>query len=398
MAIQAHCGQGHHPKRHSISRHNENYTPPVTSVSNKFAQLPAELRLRIWSQSVEPRIVLFEDLARKNRSYPLPNVTQLNMEARSETRAGYEPVGKGSYLDLEKDILVCDHKVSDNATPDPFLEELAPRIKRLAFWDCFPDDGRVDGPYHYSVYLSACYRQQNFGKIEFDRFWFPNLEELWIVKVGEVDPAWMVQVDRRAPYEARMRALAKQFRYWVDDNIIEMAPLDLTDAEVRVILREGRCSNEDCHELNRGRSKMVSKVTFLDGPYRAPKMDERRNWVRITPWNVDEEKMARGSSGNTNGNSGGSNNYSNTNNYNTTNTNTNSGNNNYNNYNTTNNNNYSSYIRSNSSKTCVDRMRWVLVERILTFDLRWEGWSDDDDDGWDLKRHRRRPKAEALRG
>ncbi|KAF4986965.1 hypothetical protein FDECE_15671 [Fusarium decemcellulare] len=327
-----------------LSLHNRdmNLIPPISSYepetmssissasqTTTFASLPAELRLKIWSRANEPRIVLYGDLAQKSRAYPLPSVTQLNAEAREETRLGYDPVGHGSYFDFSRDILVCDHKISDQA-PEPYLEDLAPRIRRLAFWDCFPDDGRVDGPYHYSVYLSACYRQQDFGKIEFDRFWFPNLDDLWIVKVGEVDPAWMIRVDMKASYEARLKELAKQFRYWVDENIIEMAPLDLNDPESRAVLNEGRCGKEDCHELNKGRSKMVSKVVFLDGKYEAP--GDSQNWVRILPWHVDEDKVKE-------------------------------------------------------KRTCENRMRWVLVERILTFDLQWEGWSES---GWELRRHRRR--------
>jgi hypothetical protein len=220
-------------------------------------------------------------------------------------------------LDFSSDILVCDHKISDQAT-DQYLEELAPRVRRLAFWDCFPDDGRVSGPHLYSVYVSACYRQRDFGKIEFDRFWFPNLDDLWIVKVGEIDPAWMVHVNMKAPYEVRLQELAKQFRYWVDANIIEMAPLDLKDPESQAVLNEGRCGKEDCHELNKGRSKMVSKVTFLDGKYKAP--DDDLNWVRIHPWQVNEGDK--------------------------------------------------------ENRVHENRMRWVLVERILTFDLRWEGSSE----------------------
>ncbi|WZH49168.1 uncharacterized protein QYS62_010361 [Fusarium acuminatum] len=285
-----------------------------TQSKTKFTSLPPELRLKIWSGASEPRIVLYGDLVQNDRSCPLPAVTQLNAEARAETRQWYEPIGRGSYLDFSSDILVCDHKISDQAT-DQYLEELAPRVRRLAFWDCFPDDGRVSGPHLYSVYVSACYRQRDFGKIEFDRFWFPNLDDLWIVKVGEIDPAWMVHVNMKAPYEVRLQELAKQFRYWVDANIIEMAPLDLKDPESQAVLNEGRCGKEDCHELNKGRSKMVSKVTFLDGKYKAP--DDDLNWVRIHPWQVNEGDK--------------------------------------------------------ENRVHENRMRWVLVERILTFDLRWEG-------------------------
>lgn len=301
-----------------LDRANEGRAPSCLLTKADFGSLPAELRLKIWSRAVEPRVVLYGDLVQGHRVYPLPSVTQLNIEARTETRQGYEPIGHGSFFDFDRDILVCDHKISDLVS-NPYLEGLAPQIKRLAYWDCFPDDGRVDEPNHYSVYLSACYRQRDFGKIEFDRFWFPNLQDLWIVKVGEIDPAWMIQVDPKATYEERLKKLAKQFRYWVDENIIEMAPLDLDDAEVRAVMEEGRCGKVDCHELNRGRSKMVSKISFMDGKYESPK--DGKEWVRISRWQIDEEKIK-------------------------------------------------------GNHTCENRMRWVLVERILTFDLQWDGWGD----------------------
>ncbi|KAF4332128.1 hypothetical protein FBEOM_14085 [Fusarium beomiforme] len=285
-----------------------------TLTKTDFGSLPPELRLKIWSRANEPRIVLYGDLVQKSCSYPLPTVTQLNVEARDETRLGYEPIGNGSYFDFSRDILLCDHKISDQVA-DQYLDNLAPRIRRLVFWDCFPDDGRVEGPYHYSVYLSVCYRQPDFGKIEFDRFWFPNLDDLWIVKVGEIDPAWMVHVNPKLPYEYRLQQLAKQFRYWVDENIIEMAPLDLKDPESQAVLNDGRCGKEDCHELNKERSMMMSKVVFLDGKYKTP--NDGKKWVRIVAWQAGEEKAV----------------YEN-------------------------------------------RMRWVVVERILTFDLQRDGWSE----------------------
>ena len=117
---------------------------PLTSVSSGFRRLPAELRLKIWSCAVEPRIVILHDLVHQEKSYPIPPVTQLNHEARSETREGYEPIGQGSHFNFSRDILVCDPNISD-LSPDKPLEDLAPRIQRLVFWDCFPDDGQVDG-------------------------------------------------------------------------------------------------------------------------------------------------------------------------------------------------------------------------------------------------------------
>ncbi|KAK7419498.1 hypothetical protein QQX98_003267 [Neonectria punicea] len=254
-----------------------NGTEDPSSSSTNLDSLPAELRLKIWCLALEPRVVLFGDVVQNHGSYPLPPVTQLNAEARTEIRQKYDHIGSGSYFDFSRDILVCDHKIPDQL-PDPFLEGLATRVKKLAYWDCFPDDGRVDGPYPYSVYVTANYLQRHSGKIDFARFWFPNLEDLWIVKVGDIDPSWMIHVDTTASYEMRLKELARQFKYWVDENIIEMAPLDLNESEARAVLAEGRCGKVDCHELNQGRNKMVSKVVFIDGKYEAPV--DGKEWVR----------------------------------------------------------------------------------------------------------------------
>lgn len=300
---------------------------PSISSKTSFTSLPPELRLKIWSRANEPRIVLYGDLVQGNGSCPLPTVTQINAEARDETRLGYEPIGRGSFLDFSKDILVCDHKISDQVT-DQYLDELAPRIRRMAFWDCFPDDSQVQVPHHYSIYLSACYNQRgDFGRIEFDRFWFPNLDELWIVKVGDIDPRWKIPVNKQATYETRLKELAKQFRYWVDDEIIEMAPLDLNDPESHAVLHEGRCGKEDCHQLNRGLTKMVSKVVFLDGKYQAP--DDGQKWVQIFPWRTGEET---------------------------------------------------------GDQIHASGLRWVVIERILTFNLYREAWSEA---GKEIRRRRR---------
>ena len=82
--------------------------PALWSSTINFSHLPPELRLKIWSCAVEPRIILLNDLTQSLRSYPLPIVTQLNAEARTECRRGYELVGRGSYVHFSRDILVCD--------------------------------------------------------------------------------------------------------------------------------------------------------------------------------------------------------------------------------------------------------------------------------------------------
>ncbi|KAF4124754.1 hypothetical protein GMORB2_5420 [Geosmithia morbida] len=300
-------------------------TPTAPTI--RLDRLPSELRLKIWSCSVEPRIVLLNDLVHQAKSYPLPVVTQLNAEARSESRDGYEPVGRGSYFDFSRDILVCDYRLADQTHPDPTTEKLAPRVERVVFWDCAPDEESIKFPDLYSEYLTTCYHQKRFGQVIFDRFWFPNAREFWSVKVGEVDKSWMVHADCAAPLEVRLQQSAREFRYWVEDNIIEIAPLDLSNTEARFILREGRCAKEDCHELNAGRIHIVSKVNLLDGKYNAP--DDGRAWVRVLP------------------SSGG----------------------------------------SATSRAAVDRMRWAFVERSLTFFLR----HDVADESGSFSRRRRCP-------
>lgn len=299
-----------------------------------FAELPTELRLKIWSCAVEPRVVVLDDLVQHNKSYPLPSVTQLNTEARTEARQGYESVGRGSYFHFSRDILVCDPNISDQR-PNVPLEELALRVQRLAFWDCFPDDGRIDGLFHYSAYLAACYPSGHSGKIEFDKFWFPNLRDLWIVKVGEVDRSWMIGMDKDMPYEVRLQKTARQFRYWVDEDVIEIAPLDLNEPETKLVLREGRCGKVDCQKLNQGRQIMVSKVVFLDGRYTKREKDKAHKWKRIWPWSTSIEQ------GNT------------------------------------------------ETDTSANRMRWIIVERILTFSLRWDGSGELDEPSADHRRGRR---------
>ncbi|KAK2597306.1 hypothetical protein QQS21_006080 [Conoideocrella luteorostrata] len=305
-----------------------------------FAELPPELRLKIWSCAVEPRVVVLDDLIQQKGPYPLPTVTQLNAEARTETRQGYEPVGNGSCFHFSRDILVCDPNISDHRSNMP-LEDLALRVQRMAFWDCFPDDGRIDGLYHYSAYLAACYPSGHYGKIEFDKFWFPNLRDLWIIKVGEVDRSWMIGVDKDMPYEVRLQKTARQFRYWVDEDIIEIATLDLNEPETKMILREGRCGKADCQQLNLGRQRMVSKVAFMDGKYSADDGNNTaRQWKRVRPWSTADEHS------------------------------------------------------STETDTSANRMRWIIVERILTFSLRWDESEELDEESTKNRRARRGKDAE----
>ncbi|KAG5926342.1 hypothetical protein E4U42_003407 [Claviceps africana] len=306
-----------------------------------FADLPAEVRLKIWSCAVEPRVVILDDLTQRQKSYPLPSVTQLNAEARAATRRGYEAVGPGSCFHFSRDILVCDANISDQRSNVP-LENLGLRVQRLAFWDCFPDDDRIDGLHRYSAYLAARYPRIQKGKIEFDKLWFPNLRDLWIIKIGEVDPSWMVGLDKDMPYELRLQEMARQFRYWVDEDVIEIAPLDLNEAETKMILREGRCAEVDCQQLNLGRQKMVSKVVFKDGKYNnGPEPgEEHLAWRRVRPWSTAAEQG------------------------------------------------------STETDTSANRIRWIIVERTLTFSLRWDDADEMEDEARAHRRARRGQETE----
>lgn len=294
----------------------------MPSPASNFGLLPPELRLNIWSHAIVPRIVILDDLVQKQKSYPMPPVVQVNAEAWVEHHRRYARIARGSFIDFSRDILVCDATLS-NQRPDKALEDLAQRIERLAFWDCFPDDARVTDPRRYAAYISAWYRQRRFGTIEFDQFLFSNVKDLWVIKVGKVDPSWEIQADKDRPLAVRTRETARQFRYWRDESIIEIAPLDPDEPDTQAVLRDGRCGREDCRELNRGHSKVVSKVTFVRGPYR--KLGDDADWIRVVPRSAKAEKD-----------------------------------------------------RERAKADSRNRKRWMMVERILTFSLHCER-SDDSD-------------------
>lgn len=242
--------------------------------------LPAELRLKIWSTAAESRVAILNDLVEIAGAYHIPTVTQLCAESRLETRDGYEPVGRGSYFHFSKDILVTDHNFVDQYY-NPTAESIAPQVERVVFWDCVPDEPIVAEPQKYSDYLEHCYGQKRWGQIKLDEFWFPNIKDFWVVKVGHIEDVWAAQIDKRTPQGTRTHRMAHEFRYWVGKNIIEIAPFDFQAPDNVSVLCDGRCSKDNCKVLNRGRPHFVSKITFMDGPYRKPK--DGRNWQRITP-------------------------------------------------------------------------------------------------------------------
>jgi hypothetical protein len=288
-----------------------------------FNNLPTELRLKIWSCAVEPRVIILDDLMNKQQSYPLPSVAQINSESRIESRGGYEAVTQGSHVHFARDILVCDATISDK-TGDSALEAVAEKLQRVALWDCFPDDKRIETPYTYSSYLSACYTpNQDSRPVVCEKLWFPNLKELWIVKVGHVDKSWQVDGGERACFDTRLKKTARTFRYWVDEGVVEMAPLSIDDPDTKLVLQHGRCGNGNCRNLNYGRAVMVSKVVFIDGEH--PKGDSP-GWKRVLPYTPTQGKTEEASK----------------------------------------------EIRQNE-------MRWIVVERALTFSLRWDWPSDSDE-------------------
>ncbi|KAM3506849.1 hypothetical protein MY11210_007398 [Beauveria gryllotalpidicola] len=297
--------------------------------------------------------------------------TTVNREARLESRKGYEAVGpaQSSHVHFGRDIFVCDASITE-ATSNAPLESLATRVERLTFWDCFPDDKRVELPYFYSTYLAASQAAASAAMmsagsvpsssgmavssigsrlpaVDFDKLWFPKLRDLWIVKVAGVNRAWLIDAEAASAkatttgatlhcpssvplsQHPQSRQTARKFRYWVQDNVVEMASLSLDDPDTRLVLREGRCGKPDCHELNRGRPILLSKVTFMEGKYHPS-----QGWLRIAPW---DGRKPSGTS------ASGS----------------------------------SVYVKDVAgdndaqARDCSrDSMRWVVVERILTFSLR----------------------------
>lgn len=280
-SIQFRSVEVSYPWDNEISRRHESesqLSDSHTSSNTSFGLLPPEIRLKIWACAVEPRFIPLVDLVEDPESYTLPAVGQLNAEARTESRHGYEHIGNGSYYHFGKDFLVWDYNFRNKAC-NTALEKLAERIERVICWDCIPDERLVHTD-DYAFYLSMYYRQEYFGQIHFDKFWFPNVRELWFVKIGDVDKSWMVFPDQKATtYMGRLQQLAREFRYWVDERIIEIVPLELTDSDSKAVLREGRCSRENCRDMNNGRDHIVSKVNFMDGKYRQP--NDGRAWVKI---------------------------------------------------------------------------------------------------------------------
>lgn len=287
-----------------------------TSASGSLGQLPPELRSKVWQCAVEPRVILLGDLIKTPKSYPLPLASALNAESRHETRKGYQRAGLGSYVNFSKDIVVCDDHLVDQTAPNPELERVALRAEHVVFWDCLEDDGRARLPDGYHDYLNTCYHHEHFGRIDLERFWFPRVKEFWTVKIGHIDTSWMVDkhVERRAPRDIQSRQSAREFRYWWQEGIVEMCVLDLDDSIARLILRDGRCEREYCHDINAGRGRLISKVSIMDGRYR-PSLDETK-WIRIRSPTDDYSAL--------------------------------------------------------SPTAKINLMRWEVVERVFTFLLRWD--------------------------
>lgn len=297
-----------------------------------FASLPPELRIEIWRHAVEPQLAFIHEIIETPRAYALPSVAQLNTEARRECLPGYERVQQGPYFQFDRDIFICDHKFVDQLYND-FFDTLALRVQRLALWDCVPDDYHVADPSSYQEKLHDCFGRRISEMIDFGKLWFSNLKELWIVKIGDIDPAWGVKRDLAATRDEQLRQLARQFRYWVREGIIEMAPLDPKEPDTKFLLDHGRCREETCRELNHSRPIMVSRVVFMDSLYEDRSPDIVK-WTRIAPQTSEEE--------------------------------------------------------DDEEAAEKSRMRWALVERMLMFSLRWDISGDSDSDSDNEKNKRKR--------
>jgi hypothetical protein len=300
-----------------------------------FASLPAELRIEIWRHAIEPQLAFIHDIIERPRAYSLPGVAQLNAEARRECLPCYERVEQGPYFQFDRDIFICDHKFVDQLYND-FFDILALRVQRLALWDCVPDDYHVADPSSYQEKLHDCFGLRISERIDFGKLWFSNLKELWIVKIGDVDPAWGVKRDANASRDDQLRQLARQFRYWVREGIIEMTPLNLEESDTKFLLDHGRCREETCQELNRSRPMMVSQVLFMDSLYKDRSPDTTK-WTRIAPRSNEADE--------------------------------------------------------DDEITETSRMRWALVERMIMFSLRWDISGDDDGDSDNAKHKRKRTIA-----
>ncbi|KAK0387844.1 hypothetical protein NLU13_4089 [Sarocladium strictum] len=245
-------------------------------------RLPPEIRLQIWHCSLQPELIFIHDVLQRPQNFILPTVTQINRESRHECKSVFDRVGQGPYFQFPRDIFVCDPSVAEEP-PNEFLDTLGLRIQRLAYWDCFPDESAVACPSRLEDSLWNILGRKIAEPIDFDNLRFPNLKELWVIKIGDVDGSWGVIRDRNACRELQFRQLAQQFRYWVKEGILEAAPLDFTDPDTRYLLKNGRCRETICREANHLRPMMVSRVLLMDQPYKQRTPNEATNWVRVEP-------------------------------------------------------------------------------------------------------------------
>lgn len=268
------------PNSYDYANHEQTSRQHTSPVS--FATLPPEIRIQIWQSTLQPELVFLHEVLKQPRKFALPPVTQVNRQSRHECRSFYERVGHGPYFQFPKDIFICDPSIAEEPSNDS-LDSIALQVQRLAFWDCFPDEFAVACPARCEDSLWSSIGRKIAQPIDFNNLWFPNLKELWVVKIGDVDQSWGIQRDRSASRQVQFQQLARQFRYWVKEGVLEMAPLDLNESDTKYLLQNGRCREDKCRQVNHLRPMMVSRVTFEDSPYADRNVDGSKQWTVIEP-------------------------------------------------------------------------------------------------------------------
>ncbi|KAL2210230.1 hypothetical protein CC79DRAFT_1365628 [Sarocladium strictum] len=236
----------------------------------------------IWQSAIQPRLVFLKELSTRPEDFALPAVARVDRESKRICEPSFDRIPSGPCLQFSKDIFVCDPTIADHK-PGKIIEELAPHVQRLALWDCLQDEPVMDSAARYEDSLWHTFGRRIAEPLDFSKLWFPALRDLWVIKIEDVDESWRIKRDKNASRQDQLRQLARQFRYWAKDNILEMAPLVIPDSDTKYLLREGHCSERHCRKSNSLRPMMVSRVMVMNTPYGGRRSTESDQWVRIEP-------------------------------------------------------------------------------------------------------------------